>query len=110
MTPADTIVHVAKELTQALCGNTPPPLVKSNIDHIWGFTNIFTQTKNKYPAQHNVTSESRFNSPSSATPLRVGPTATDIPELAPIKDCSRDDDNEDIDDYDDNDDNDYIDR
>ena len=41
----DAIVNAAQQLTSALRGSTPLPLVKSGIDHLKELTDIFNATK-----------------------------------------------------------------
>ena len=45
VTTGDAIVNEAKQLTSALRGSIPPPLVKSGIDHLRALTDIFDATK-----------------------------------------------------------------
>ena len=41
----DAIVNAAQQLTRALRGSIPPPLVKNRIDHLRALTDIFYATK-----------------------------------------------------------------
>ena len=45
ITTGDAIVNAAQQLTSALRGSIPPPLVKSGIDHLRALTDIFNATK-----------------------------------------------------------------
>ena len=45
ITTGDAIVNAAQQLTSALCGSIPPPLVKSVIDHLRALTDILMQQK-----------------------------------------------------------------
>ena len=45
ITTGDAILNAAQQLTSALSGCIPPPLVKSGIDHLRALTDIFNATK-----------------------------------------------------------------
>ena len=70
ITPGDAIVSAARDLTKALKGNIPPPLVKSAIDHIRELTDIFDETKEKY--QQRI-EQQEMDSPEGAQSPRVSP-------------------------------------
>ena len=48
ITTCDAILNAAQKLNSALRGSTPPPLVKSGIDHLRALTDIFNATKYGY--------------------------------------------------------------
>ena len=51
ITTGDAIVNAYQQLTSALGGSIPPPLVKSGIDHIRALTENFNATKEGYDDQ-----------------------------------------------------------
>ena len=87
--PADVIVQATKQLTDALKGNFPTPLVPSGIDQLKTLTNIFDETAEACSEQENDNNENTvamFVSPKQqpASPtLRVEPQAqtTNVPTL-----------------------------
>ena len=48
ITTGDAIVNAAQQLTSAMRGSIPPPLVKSGIEHLRALTDIFNATKEGY--------------------------------------------------------------
>ena len=48
ITTGDAIVNADQQLTSALRGSIPPPLVKSEIDHLRALTDIFNVNKEGY--------------------------------------------------------------
>ena len=51
ITTGDAIVNAAQQLTSALRGSIPLPLVKRRIDHLRSITDIFNATKEGYDDQ-----------------------------------------------------------
>ena len=54
ITTGGAIVNAAPQLTSALCGIIPPPLVKSVIDHLRALTEMFNATKEGYDDQEET--------------------------------------------------------
>ena len=54
ITTGDAIVNAGQQLTSALRGSIPPPLVKSEIDNLRALTDIFIATKEGYDEQEEI--------------------------------------------------------
>eukprot|EP00549_Striatella_unipunctata_P008957 CAMPEP_0118723640 /NCGR_PEP_ID=MMETSP0800-20121206/32114_1 /TAXON_ID=210618 ORGANISM="Striatella unipunctata, Strain CCMP2910" /NCGR_SAMPLE_ID=MMETSP0800 /ASSEMBLY_ACC=CAM_ASM_000638 /LENGTH=237 /DNA_ID=CAMNT_0006632085 /DNA_START=12 /DNA_END=721 /DNA_ORIENTATION=+ len=99
ITPGDAIIQATKQLTSALCGNVPPPLTKSGIDHIKELTSIFDATKKAYEQrdeQNNDRVKETANSP--RVPMDITPPRVvqdkDIPDIVPVYDSDSDNEEE----------------
>ena len=56
ITTGDAILNSVQQLTSALCGSIPPPLVKSGINHLRALTDIFNATKEGNDDQDEIKS------------------------------------------------------
>ena len=71
VTPADSIVHAAKELTEALKGNVPRSLGDTSLDDLAKVEQIFAQRAQSYKAMSKVVEQPPRVRKESATPPRV---------------------------------------
>ena len=71
MTPADAIVHAAKELTEALKGNKPGALGDTYLYELARVEQIFAQKSQSYKAMSNVVEQTPRVREETATPPRV---------------------------------------
>ena len=102
ITTGDAIVNAAQQLTSALRGSTPPPLVKSGIDHLRAVTDILNATKEGYyereEIKSNKTTAHSPRVPMGSPPPRVAKDKN-LPKLVPTytSDSNNEGDNHDED-------------
>ena len=93
VTPADAIVHAAKELIEALKGKVPGSLGDTSLDGMAKVEKIFAKKSQRYKAMSKVVEQPPTVRKEAATPTRVEtPTA---PELRPIQSQPNEDDDDD---------------
>ena len=79
VTPADAIVYVAKELTEALKGNVPGSLRDTSLDDLEKLEQIFAQKSQSYKAMRKVVEQPPRVRGGAATPTRLETPTT--PEM-----------------------------
>ena len=82
ITMGDDIVNTAQQITSALRGSIPPPLVKSGIDHLRSLTDIFNATKEG----HDGLEETKYTKTTAHSP-RV-PRGSPTPRVTKDKNFS----------------------
>ena len=76
MTPADSIVNAAKDLTAALKGNLPGSLGATSLDDLKQLEEIFAQKEKSYKALSQVEAQPPRVREEAATPPRVATPTT----------------------------------